>query len=85
MMSPNEDDAHHKLTAPSSYEIKIRKRRTCQMKALVIMIALLAAVCIGGIMAYFFIKYNTENEKYLKYTQNMVAERNSIIFFFKLK
>ncbi len=86
----NEDD-HLKLTPSSTYEIKIRKRRACQLKALVVLVALFAAVCIGCIMAYFFIKYNNEHEKYLKYTQGMVADRNSkfysnsLDFFFKYK
>ena len=72
--STSEDDPHLKLTT-SPYEIKIRKRRACQLKALVVLVALFAAVCIGCIMAYFFIKYKNEHEQYLKYTQNMVAER----------
>jgi flagellar basal body-associated protein FliL len=84
MMTSQEDDAHQKLTAPSTYEIKIRKRRACQLKALVILVALFAAVCIGCIMAYFFIKYNNEHERYVKYTQYMVAERNCKCLLFEL-
>jgi hypothetical protein len=75
---------HSKLTTTnlSLYDIKIRRRRACQMKALIVLLALLAAGCIGCILGYFFIRYNNENLRHLKYTQNMVAERNSKLFFF---
>jgi hypothetical protein len=72
----SENSERMQYTKFSSYDIKVRRRRTCQLKVLVVFLAILAAACIGCVIAYFFIKYNGEHEKYLKYTQNMVAERN---------
>ena len=67
-----------KSTKFSAYDMKLRRRKSCQLKALVVFLAMLAAACIGVIIAYFFVKYSNEHEKYLRYTQNMVAERESI-------
>lgn len=72
----SEDSGQMQYTKFSPYDIKVRRRRTCQLKALVVFLAMVAAACIGCIIAYFFVKYNGEHEKYLRYTQNMVAERN---------
>jgi hypothetical protein len=76
------DDGNIKLTKNSIYEIKVRRRRTCQLKALVITLAIFAAICIGCIMTFFFIKYAQEHDRYLKYTKNMVAERDCKLNFF---
>ncbi len=54
----------------------MRQRRTCYLKTLVVLLAMLAAACIGLIIAYFFVKYNNEHMRYLEFTKNMVAERD---------
>lgn len=76
-----DDNAKLKLTgSASSYEIKIRRRRACHIKALVILVALLTAGFIGCLFTYYFMRYQKENQKYLSYTQNMVLERACKIF-----
>ncbi len=65
----------------SSYDIKIRRRRACQLKAVIILLALLAAGFIGCLVGYFFIRYNEQNMRHLQYSQNMVAERNCEFIF----
>lgn len=71
-----DDDAKLKLTGTSaSYDIKIRQRRACHLKVLVILIAMLTAGFIGCIFTYYYMRYQIENQKYLSYTQNMVLER----------
>jgi hypothetical protein len=64
----------------SSYDIKIRRRRACQLKAIIILLAMLAAGIIGCLVGYFFIRYNEQNMRHLQYSQNMVAERNCELF-----
>lgn len=76
-----DDDAKLKLTGTSaSYDIKIRQRRACHLKLLVILVAMLTAGFIGCVFTYYFMRYQMENQKYLSYTQNMVLERACNIF-----
>jgi hypothetical protein len=65
----------------SSYDIKIRRRRACQLKAIIILLAMLAAGFIGCLVGYFFIRYNEQNIRHLQYSQNMVAERNCKFYY----
>jgi hypothetical protein len=71
---PNSKIAFAANTLP--YEIKMRARkRACQMKALVVLLAMLFATCIGGVLAYYYMRFNYVNERHLNLTQNMVHER----------
>jgi len=70
----SEDDGNVKLTPPS-YQVKIRRRRACQMKALIVILAILAAACIGCIIGYFFIEYSKANQRHMELVKNMVSSR----------
>jgi hypothetical protein len=73
----SDDDLNLKLTATSSsYDIKIKRRKACQMKGLVVLLGMLTAACIGCLVAYFYMKYKYENELHFNLTQNMVMERS---------
>lgn len=75
------DNAKFKLTSSiPSNEIKIRQKRACHLKVLVILIAFLTAGFIGCLFTYYFMRYQMENQKYLSYTQNMVLERACNVF-----
>ena len=75
----SEDDGHVKLTPPS-YQVKIRRRRACQMKALIVILAILAAACIGCIIGYFFIEYSKANQRHMELVKNMVSSRKCNFF-----
>ena len=70
----SEDDGKSKLT-PTSYQVKIRRRRACQMKALIVILAIMAAACIGCIIGYFFIEYSKANQRHFELVKNMVSSR----------
>ena len=77
----SDDEAKLKLTSSmttstAAADMRRRRSRACQLKTMIVMLALLAAAFIGCLIAYFFMRYNSEHMRYLKYTKNMVAERN---------
>lgn len=83
------DDPNMKLThmssSSSAFDIKVKRKRACQMKLLVVLLALMSAACIGCLVAFFYMRYQHENALHLNYTQNMVIERackwENITFF----
>ena len=87
ILSEEDTNGNAKLT-PTSYQVKIRRRRACQMKALIIFLAILAAACIGLVVGYFFIEYGKANQRHMELVKNMVSSRkcawlgsNSFSFF----
>lgn len=61
--------------AATAFDIKVKRKRACQMKMLVVLLAMMSAACIGCILAFFYMRYQHENELHFNYTQNMVIER----------
>lgn len=85
------DDPNLKLThmssSSSAFDIKVKRKRACQMKVLVVLLAMMSAACIACLVAFFYIRFQHENELHFNYTRNMVMERackNIIKFLFGL-
>ena len=87
-----DETANLKLTSQmsasssSAFDIKVKRKRACQMKLLVVLLALMSAACIACIAAFFYLRYQKESELHFNYTQNMVVERacNILTSFLKL-
>lgn len=80
------DDPNLKLThmssSSSAFDIKVKRKRACQMKVLVVMLALMSAACIACLVAFFYMRYQHENELHFNYTRNMVMERACNLFIY---
>ena len=62
----NDEDTRHKLTPFSPYDIKVRRRRVCQMKSFVILMAIVFAAGMGCLISYYYVKFNSKNLEYLR-------------------
>ena len=62
----NDEDTIRKLNPFSPYDIKVRRRRVCQMKSFVILMAIFFAACMSCLISYYYIKFNGKNLEYLR-------------------
>lgn len=65
----------HMSSSTSAFDIKVKRKRACQMKVLVVLLAMMSAACIACILAFFYMRFQHENELHFNYTRNMVMER----------